>query len=174
MAELTVAAVGGLIQVDRNISPVDPATQLTAAQVLAVNQAAIQNSRTGPRWLLKFSTNTGTGYPVTLVHDSDFSVRSHWGTGSGVFKMEKTAANTYELTFTSPQTDLLGASEVITVDPVPWAPHAWSSTAADDVHAKIVAVSGNMVTIRTESARGTGADVGDSSAAVFNVELAVP
>lgn len=173
MAELTPADTG-IPKVDRNIIAVDDQSQVAADQYNKIAQAAIQNSRTGPRWTVKFNTINGGSYPVTMVLDTDFTIKSHWGSGSGIVTMEKTAANTYEITLVTPQTDLLNNEEVITIGPLSWAPHAWSSDAADDLHAKVTDVTGLVITITTESPRANPSDLGDNSGVVFPVEFAIP
>ena len=172
MPELTQADTG-IPKANADIVS-DAETQVDDAEYNKLSQAAIYNSRTGPRYLIKFTTNAGTGYPVDLTFSTEFSYKSHWGTDEGTVTIQKTAANTYAITLVASRPNIIGSAESPTVGYVPWKPHAWSTTAADDVHAKVTTIASNVLTLVTESPLGTGADVGDSSAAAFTVEIALP
>jgi hypothetical protein len=102
------------------------------------------------------------------VAAGNVSHSSHWGTSDALKPtVQKTATGRYTITFPSSWTNGLSTSENISL----FEGRVWtrSSDAADDLHARVLAISTNVVTVVTQSPKGTDADVGNNSAAAFTI-----
>lgn len=142
----------------------NPTSQLAAEHYNRLAEDVAHLTRTAPKIIVRFPT--GAGNPAA----GDISTRTQWGSGAGEKPtITRTGAGRYTLTWAASYTDALGDSETVSF----FDAHvtARTSDATDDLEARVLTVTGNVVTVEVESPRNTPADAGNSSAAAINVTV---
>lgn len=165
--EAKVLGIYGAPYVDATTAD-NPETDLEADQFNRLAEDAAQGTQTVGRAWVTFTTSAAAPAMLATALVSHNSV---WGSGAGQKPtVEKTAQGRYEITYAAAFNDGLGDSEAVAfLHPIC---QAWQgSDIADDLYAEVVTLSSNVITIKTESPKGTLADVGDTGGVVFKVTL---
>lgn len=146
----------------------NPKTQLSAAMGGKLIETVCQSTFTSPRTTGTFTCTTTTGAvdPENVAHES------HWGSDPGTEPaIEQTATGLYTMTFPASFTNGLGESETISLSRVMWI-GARTGDAGDNLYAEVLTFTGNVVTLKVESPKGTLADQGNSSSADIVIDWA--
>lgn len=161
MQQLTAEDLGAPYVDARAVS--DPQSEMDATNGNTLIETVAQGSFTSPASVGTFITSASS--PIAAANVAH---RSHWGQSDGLKPtVTRTGTGRFTLTFPSSWTNGLSASESISF--FDGEVIARSSDATDDVYAEVLTISSNVVTVKTESPKGTLADAGDSSAASFTV-----
>lgn len=145
----------------------NPETQVAASEMNRYMEDLAQATRTVLRACVSFPTNAGAA-PLT-VPAGDVDHKSVWGSGAGQKPtVQKTGVGLYTITYATSFTDALSVAESVAF----FAGHVscMSSDSADILTARTLTVAANVVTIGVY-ASGALADVGNSSGAVFPVNV---
>jgi hypothetical protein len=127
-----------------------------------------QMTQTIERVSMHFTTVSG-GAPPFTIPTGNISHATVWGRGAATRPtITKTATGRYTVTFAASYVDGLGETENVAF--LRGLASFRSSDVADDIEVRILTVAANVVTVSTK-AGGVLADVGDNSAAPFEVVL---
>jgi len=146
----------------------NPETDIAAAEFNQMAEDTAQATQTVGRAWVTFTTSNAA---AAVLAPALVSHNSVWGSGAGQKPtVEKTNTGRYTITYAASFPDGLSVSESVAfLHPLCG---AWqASNIADDLYAEVVTLASNVITIKTESPKGTLADVGDIGAAVFKVTL---
>lgn len=146
----------------------NPDTDQSAAQANRVMEDSAQMTRTSRKMRVAFDT-VGSGDPTVA------SFSSQYGNDSGKYPtLARSGVGLYSVTLAASYTDDLGTVETTSIgDAWAVARQGASGSAADDVHVKVLAITGAVITLRVESPLGTVADAGDDSTAAIRVSVYV-
>jgi len=141
----------------------NPESEMGASDVDLMIETTSQGSFTSPASVGTFITSgTSPVAPANIAHSS------HWGNADGTKPtIARTDTGRYTLTFPTSWTNGLGVIESISF--FEGEAPARSADPDDDVYAEVLSISTNVVTVKTESPKGTLADVGDNSGNAFTV-----
>lgn len=149
-----------------NATPVsNPTTQVDADHLNRQNEDTAQLTRVTWRATVSFPT-VAAAAPQT-VPASSVQVRTVWGSGAAQKPVvTKTGTGLYTITYATSYTDALSVSESVALfEPVA---QVRSSDPLDRMHAKVLTVSGNVITVGVY-ALWVLADVGDNSGLPFQI-----
>jgi len=173
MLAKTIANLGGP---KRNGKPQeDPLTDVSDDEYNRLLEDSAQTSQTVGRAWVRFLTVSGGTPPfnipsTTIVHDTV------WGGGaSSRPTVTKTATGLYTVTFPASQVDGLGITEIVSFRHV-IGPSTIALDPVDEVTAKVLSLSGNVIAIKTIQEHAVPpvlADVGNNSSNPFEVQLAL-
>lgn len=146
-------------------SRTNPETDMPADYGNRLLEDEAQMTATSLKALVVFNT-TSVAAPTTVTP----TMRSQWGSGAAQLPtVAKTATGRYTITFPASYTDALSVVETVAFYSAQ--AHTVAADPDDDTLAQVLTIAGNVITIKTEATPGTLADVGNNSAAVFQVHL---
>ena len=166
MDPITIANLGGPYV---DAVPADnPDTDLDADNGNLALEIVAQVSQTAERARCSFIT-TAIASPTTVAAANVTNV-SNWGSGTAQKPVvTKTAVGRYTLTYAATYVDGLGDTETVAF--VLPTCQAWGGQSADNIYAEVLTVASNIITVKTESPKGTLADAGNISGSSFRCLL---
>lgn len=137
----------------------NPDTDRSADYMNRESEDVCHLTRTARKATIVFTTRNSNGDCTIL------SFRSQWGSTVTTETVQRTATGTYTATLKTSYTDDLDTSETVSLYDAEASVR--STDPVDNVFARVLSISGNVVTFTIESPKGTLADYGDNSAAAL-------